>query len=657
MDGMDSDGKRLKIPTNGNVIAVFRAVLLSALIFWIVMPSVPFPVGPGLDGSWVFGLNIGHFDRMNFGRDIIFTYGPLGYLMVPTFPEAEPWVVFAFEWGTALVTAYALWKLCKQAGHWTTAGLYLLVFWVASVCTFDSTPERILAAILAVALVIASRADSKPWFDMGILFFCAAVALLIKFNLGIIAFGVALCMEAWLIWRHRSTMRIVLVPAAASLIAGLVTLVGLYWMSDGTPWGLVAFLRTSLEVARGYSEGMAVAGPMWVAVDALASCFVLWILIPLLASERRRAVWAIPPLFVFGFLCFKSAMVRQDAHALPFQFQIALAALLVVAFAPTPRNRILVGAFAAASLALGILTIAQLWPAYVPSELGRLKGRAALTNLSGYLHWKTTLKTLDSITVQALAPDQLPSDFRPNVTGKRVTAYPWEIASIRANHLQWQPLPVIQAYSAYTPALDRLNAHALEDASGPEEILLAWGAVDAHEPLYETPQSWRALLNWYDLQLTSPKIVLLHRRPTPRFGAAVPFGKVVVAHWDEDITLPPVGDDEGLVMEAEVGQNLKGMVKSALLRAPMITVQVELRSGHTDFRRVLRSNMRSGVIVSDWPRCLSDIEPLFTGGGAFSQDRVVSISFCTPAPSEFRSTIRIHWARIKLLHPAFNTHP
>jgi len=53
---MDSDGKLLKIPTDGNVIAVFRAVPLSALIFWIVMPALPFPSGVGLDSSQVFGL-------------------------------------------------------------------------------------------------------------------------------------------------------------------------------------------------------------------------------------------------------------------------------------------------------------------------------------------------------------------------------------------------------------------------------------------------------------------------------------------------------------------------------------------------------------------------------------------------------------------------
>ena len=75
--------------------------------------------------------------------------------------------------------------------------------------------------------------------------------------------------------------------------------------------------------------------------------------------------------------------------------------------------------------------------------------------------------------------------------------------------------------------------------------------------MYEAPLSLRALLNWYDIQLTSPKLYVLHRRSTPRFGAAIPFGKPVVAQWDQAITLPPVADDEVLVMEADVRESLK----------------------------------------------------------------------------------------------------
>jgi hypothetical protein len=452
-------------------------------------------------------------------------------------------------------------------------------------------------------------------------------------------------------------VRLVLKPAAVALLVWPAALAGLYWMLDGTPWGLAAFLRNSVEIARGYADAMSLPGPLWPAVALLVSWLVLWIGVPLLGGELRRICWGVPLLFFISFMCYKSAIVRQDAHALPFPFEIAMAALLMVALSPTPRNRIVAGTFAVASIAMGIVIITQLWPRNLPSELDRLTGRAALQNLNGFLHWNTTVKTLEAATERALIPDQLPAEFAPYLSAKRVNAYPWEIAMIRANHLRWQPLPVIQAYSAYTPALDLLNAEALEDASGPEEILLSWSSLDARQPLYEAPRSWLALFNWYDIQLTSSEVYVLHRRSTSRFGAAVPFGNAVVAEWDQRITLPPVGDDELLVIEADVGESLKGILKRTVLRSTAVSVQVTLRSGHTPSNRVVRVNLKNGVLVSDWLRCLGDIAPLLEGAGGSSRDRVVSISFCTPAPSEFDPAIRIHWSRMKLRQPAAREQP
>jgi hypothetical protein len=274
-----------------------------------------------------------------------------------------------------------------------------------------------------------------------------------------------------------------------------------------------------------------------------------------------------------------------------------------------------------------------------------------LRNLDGFLHWKTTLETWEANTKQALTPDQLPSEFRPYVAGKRVDAYPWEIAMIRANQLRWQPLPVIQAYSAYTPDLDFLNARKLEDASGPEEILLSWGAIDGRHPFYETPRSWRALLNWYDLQVASPKLYLLRRRSTPRFDAAVAAGKVV-AHWHQRITLPPVGDDEALVMEADIEESLKGVLKRTLFRSPAVYVRPVFRSGLFGEARVVRINLRDGVIVNFVPIRLGDLRSILSGGGKLVGDRVASIRLETDGPAEYDPLIQIRWWRQRLHNPA-----
>jgi hypothetical protein len=64
--------------------------------------------------------------------------------------------------------------------------------------------------------------------------------------------------------------------------------------------------------------------------------------------------------------------------------------------------------------------------------------------------------------------------------------------------LGWKPLPVFQAYSAYTHSLDRANADALSAADGPERILAAWFSIDNRNPGWESPAAMLAMTCRYE---------------------------------------------------------------------------------------------------------------------------------------------------------------
>jgi hypothetical protein len=634
--------------TNGRLFEFIKSALILCVIFVIVVPTRPLLVGAGLDPSWIFGINLAHAQRMIFGRDIIFTYGPLGYLIYPVFPESEPWAVFAFEWAIALVTAYSLWMLCRRARHWTESCLYLGAFWIYSAFTFDAQVERLLGAIIALTLLIAARLDEKPWLDCTLLFFLAAVTLLSKFNLGIIATIAAFYFAAVLVYRDAKALK----RAGAAVAVWLATLIGLYWIADGSLASIGPFVRNSLAIANGYSAAMGLAGPLWIAVAAVAICIGLWLIVPLAAGSIRRVLWGMPLLIAIGFLCFKSAMVRQDGHALPFPFESAALALMMVALASTLRSRIVIAIFVLAMLGVGALERQS--PLYPPVEVDRLTGLAAWNNLHDFVHWPATVHNLEADTRRALVVDQLPPGFSEYVRGKKVAVYPTEIAMIRANQLPWQPLPIIQAYSAYTPYLDSVNAQALDGPAAPGAAILEWNAIDDRQPFYETPESWWALLDWYELKLRShnwpQNLCLLNRRAKPRFAPPVAAGSLV-ARWDQTITLPQVADDEGLMMQADAPESLRGFMKRELFRAPIVMVRATLRSGFIESKRVLRASMTNGVLVSDWPKSLGPLAAMFAPGSGFTKDRVVTIAFHSDTPLELGRAIKIRWFKVKLRTP------
>ena len=54
--------------------------LIVALLGWRVGFETP---GPGVDASWNAGLAMAVEQGLHFGRDVVFTYGPLGFLSTP----------------------------------------------------------------------------------------------------------------------------------------------------------------------------------------------------------------------------------------------------------------------------------------------------------------------------------------------------------------------------------------------------------------------------------------------------------------------------------------------------------------------------------------------------------------------------------------------
>jgi hypothetical protein len=85
------------------------------------------------------------------------------------------------------------------------------------------------------------------------------------------------------------------------------------------------------------------------------------------------------------------------------------------------------------------------------------------------------------------------------ITGRRIAVDPWEISIAFGYRTGWNPLPVIQSYTAYTASLDQRNADRLADAEkGPERILRhSLTAIDGHNPVWESPAAIRAMLCHY----------------------------------------------------------------------------------------------------------------------------------------------------------------
>src|ERR1022692_277138 len=69
------------------------AILLGSMLL-LLMPWTPWMPVRGLDPSWVRTLDYAFESRFQFGPDLLFTYGPLGFVQADLYsPGSYPWVL------------------------------------------------------------------------------------------------------------------------------------------------------------------------------------------------------------------------------------------------------------------------------------------------------------------------------------------------------------------------------------------------------------------------------------------------------------------------------------------------------------------------------------------------------------------------------------
>ena len=163
-------------------------VLVAALVFLRAFFD-PYPAGTGLGPSWQLGLTQASLSGLVFGRDVVFTYGPLSYLAVGVGVGPFYWQMLACSVILALLVA-GLVAYCATETGGILPGLGFLL--VILVCLTDIMPIDMLTLGLIVLFTLPLFRGPRPAaLTAPALGVACGVALLMKFNIGVGAFASA----------------------------------------------------------------------------------------------------------------------------------------------------------------------------------------------------------------------------------------------------------------------------------------------------------------------------------------------------------------------------------------------------------------------------------------------------------------------------------
>ncbi|HYA44098.1 MAG TPA: hypothetical protein VED59_00705, partial [Acidimicrobiales bacterium] len=448
--------------------------------------------------------------------------------------------------------------------------------------------------------------------------------MLVEFNVGLVSAWFLAVAAVCTARRSRA------VAVAASSFAGAALVA---WLALGQSLGnLASYWRGAVSVTTGYSSAMGISSGRqaenWYAVvDGLA-------VLALFGLASRGRPWrdkAAIFLMIAGLSweAVKEGFVRHDLHDLTF---LGLA-LVVLSLGRVPR--LLVPAQAVALAVAG--TLACLASGMVPPTLHSPRQDAGALAQEA----RDLLLAHDWARVEARARaevlatgDRLRPALVSSLAGLTVAAEPWgDAISFAYPQLHWRPLPVLQAYSAYTTYLDRLDAAFLSSAAAPERILYLVAAIDGRDPFWDPPATVEAMYCHYDQVTVSGGWQVLARvgdrcdtprlvgKVTARFGEplAVPSlsGKMVVATFA--LSSPFLAKAEGVLFKPPEVQ----LTAWGASRSPLATYRFV--PGTAGEVHVLAAPPMLGYSPAFSPPSLSRIE--FSGGGWTAGHGVVAVTF------------------------------
>ena len=435
---------------------------IGAVIGLLTWPVATEPPKTGIDPSWVVGLHLAARHGLAFGHDILFTFGPLGFLGYPQpYLASTSGLALGFVAAVHVAGCIGMFHLARQALGGVAA--FLLVSATAFALTWVAGWTLYGVLIFGASATAVLRGRDRP---TGALFATAlgiAVGACALGKLSIAPVSLLVAVIAVLA-TARDVRRSAMFFGGSGLAAFAVL-----WIATGQRLeGLPVYVRGTLEFLAGYGQSMGQLDPQadWTSGVNLAATLILggllWLRSATVPMRDRLVLGLLFAIMVFS--AYKGGFTRQGIGMVVYLVTLlSLWPILIPRRAhPVAMAMPIVGmlAMVLAMTALPVFTLID--PARRLEAFTEQIGTALIERRE---EMQANAKALRSRYA-------LPQEAVALLAGRTVDIQPWDAAAAYAYpEMDWRPQPVFQAYAAYTPYLDRLNASLLETERAPERIL------------------------------------------------------------------------------------------------------------------------------------------------------------------------------------------
>jgi hypothetical protein len=624
-------------PGNGSLgqsearpFGVVRTVLAYVFVWscLVNLPATIFHVGAPDSYEPVLSYAAAH--HLQWGRDIVFTYGPLGFLTSDCYWGNFFWPILLWAGAFALAVTVALMLLLSRLPGAIRLAFYaaLPLLTVPACLGLGFDPIRILSiAVLGIVCLPGERAGALRLIATGLVLTILSLTKFTYCIYSVCTFIIIAASNRSGSWRNTAIL------AGSSLLS----LLGICLWSGQGMGNILLHITRSAQMAAGYSAAMAIPATGF---DSTAGIVLLIFLLGLLltswfsSSNWRGRTDRVAVVAAGIFLAWKEGFVRAELHVMVFfVYAFFLAALLPALLGldlsaevkriqsakilPEPVGNPF---FARRVLALSAACILfSLAPVFYNKDFkaaihNGLVGRNRNT-LTAFLRPATYKLELERYLETMRHEADLP-EIRALVGGNTVGAMNLDQDVAILNGLNYTPHPVFVSYAAYTPELQRLNSEFFNSQKAPEYLLWHTGSIDGRFPTLDDGEVLLRILKNYT-PVTQEKGRLLWKRKSARENSyCLSNERDFSGSLDQWVPIPA----EPTWLRIECKQTLFGAVRGLLWRPSELRIEVQLDNGEARSYRLPPGNARSGFVISPFIRADYQLIEAARASGEFPAD-------------------------------------
>ncbi len=645
-------GTMVKNPLSGKKQ---QELILNILIAVFCVASIPASfgsLGNEFDERWMYFLNFARKDEYVFGRNVFFTYGPLGFLSCVRAVKGSLFVGLAFWFFIYLSFVFLLLQVrerfVRRNGNIASLAVGLFLFLL---------PQRLVGDVLAsffVWLSVALLIDADEINLKSIAYALIAdilVAFLFLWKTSSFSSSFTVCLLAifMLVFVRKEYKK------ALFLSLSLPAIVFGYLIYNPSFTDFLGYCRGAVEISSGYNSIM---GNVQTA-EPFSAFFVVFgitagvcLAVHLFVRDKKAFSFFVP-FFVPLFFYYKYGIVRHGAAA--FYQGVCMAFSIFFVFGlfdfliyPQKDQETDAGnhsrfvkrmRLSRVSLAYVLMLCVLEFPNFLVSIPKNLK--------SATLDFPSEIIDNYLSSVRNAGGKTLDPDFKGMVGDRSVAIFPDELLYLGDTSVHFKAMPIIQNYSAYTAWLDEKNASFFRGDDAPDFILFGLEAIDMRLPLMETPASYTAIREHY-VPVASNDTEILFKRKSEKADAQEKRIFKTEA-WNGAAISRPEG---ARYLSVDMKLSLFGRLSELLWKSLPVFLDITFDDGSVNGGRVVPKTINSPVLIDEVLVPYSGIHPREDGAAEIllaklserDTRRAVSIDFRMKGlVNLYYKDIQLHW--------------